>query len=104
MRFVSGQTCCWAEVRVHIEVVYALSDQQHLVHVELPDTATVDSALQAVQRFAPFSELNLAEVTVGIFGRIAERTERLRAGDRVEIYRPLPVDPKDARRQRARSS
>lgn len=89
---------------MHIEVVYALSDHQHLVHVELPDTATVDSALQAVERLSPFSELNLAEVTVGVFGRIAERTQRLRAGDRVEIYRPLPTDPKDARRQRAKSS
>lgn len=89
---------------MHVEVVYALSDQQHLVHVELPESATVDSALQAVQRLAPFSELNLAEATVGVFGRIVERTQRLRDGDRVEIYRPLPIDPKDARRQRAGSS
>lgn len=89
---------------MHIEVVFALPDKQHLVHLELHQDATVADALSAVARYAPFQALNLAEVTVGIFGRIIGRDRRLRPGDRVEIYRPLKMDPKEARRRRAQSS
>ena len=89
---------------MHIEVIFALPDNQHLVHLELPAGATVESALRAVERYAPFQALNLKEVTVGIFGRIAHKDQRLHSGDRVEIYRPLLVDPKEARRRRAQSS
>ncbi len=89
---------------MHVEVVFALPDNQHLVHVELPENATVETALNAVARYTPFQALNLEEATVGIFGRIAHRNQKLQAGDRVEIYRPLMLDPKEARRRRAQSS
>ena len=89
---------------MHVQVVFALPDKQHLVHLELPDDATVADALSAVARYAPFQALNLAAVTVGIFGKIIGRDRRLHPGDRVEIYRPLKIDPKEARRRRAQSS
>lgn len=86
---------------MHVEVAYALPDVQHRVHLELEDQATVADALNAVRRLAPFDTIALDTVEVGVFGRLVGREEVLRHGDRVEIYRPLKVDPKEARRVRA---
>lgn len=89
---------------MHIEVVYALPEIQHRVHLELDSGATVADALAAVGRVPPFHQLNLASVPVGIFGRRVKPADVLQAEDRVEIYRPLLVDPKEARRRRAAGS
>lgn len=89
---------------MHIEVVYALPDKQHRVHLELDSGATVADALAAVGRVPPFLQLNLASVPVGIFGRMVKPADVLQAEDRVEIYRPLLIDPKEARRRRAAES
>ncbi len=62
----------------------------------MPEGATVDDALVA-------SGWSLVDITaVAIFGERVERDARLRDGDRVELLRPLLIDPKDARRRRAR--
>ena len=87
--------------RVHVEVVYALPRTLHQAHLELPERATVAQALQAVSRLKPFSELDLDAATVGVYGRIADRSRQLAHGDRLEIYRPLLCNPMQARRQRA---
>lgn len=89
---------------MHIEVVYALPEKQHRVHLELATGATVADALAAVGRVPPFLRLNLANVPVGIFGRLVKPADVLQAEDRVEIYRPLLIDPKEARRRRAAGS
>ncbi|MCB1685187.1 MAG: RnfH family protein [Pseudomonadales bacterium] len=86
---------------MHIEVIYALADHQHLVHVELPVGATVAEALAAVSRMAPFSGLDLQGDNIGVFGRRVSHSTALQPGDRVEIYRPLLNDPRQARLQRA---
>lgn len=86
---------------MHIEVVYALPEHQQRVHLELSAGATVADALRAVRRIPPFDSLALDDLPVGIFGRLVSRQEVLGVGDRVEIYRPLKVDPKEARRRRA---
>lgn len=86
---------------MHVEVVYALPDAQHRVHLELAEQATVADALAAVRRIPPFDALNLAAHEVGVFGRLVAEAEQLQPGDRVEIYRPLLLDPKEARRRRA---
>ena len=84
-----------------VEVVYALPERQALASVRLEEGATVADALSAVAGMAPFSSLDLARVPVGVFGESVGREAKLHEGDRVEIYRPLLVDPKDARRRRA---
>jgi putative ubiquitin-RnfH superfamily antitoxin RatB of RatAB toxin-antitoxin module len=86
---------------MHVEVVYALPDVQHRLHLELPEGSTVAAALDAVRRIPPFREMDLTAQTVGIFGRIVGPDELLGPEDRVEIYRPLKMDPKEARRRRA---
>jgi len=85
---------------MHVEVVYALPDVQHRLHLELLEGATVRTALDAVRRIPPFDTLAIMEQTVGIFGRIVDLDETLGPDDRVEIYRPLELDPKEARRRR----
>jgi putative ubiquitin-RnfH superfamily antitoxin RatB of RatAB toxin-antitoxin module len=50
---------------------------------------------------ARFPEIESSEIKVGIFGNVCRLDQVLRQADRVEIYRPLLHDPKDARRQRA---
>jgi len=64
--------------------------------------ATVSDALNLAAADVAFAGVDCAHAAVGIFGRTVARTQPLMDGDRVEIYRPLAVDPKAARRSRAR--
>ena len=70
---------------MHVEVVYALPDAQHRVHLELETGSTVEAALDAVRRIPPFANLPLDTVPVGIFGRRVPLDAVLNPGDRVEI-------------------
>ena len=85
---------------MHVEVVYALPENQHRLHLELEPGPKVRDALKAVARVAPFSEMDLSAQTVGIFGRVVGLEEPLGPDDRVEVYRPLEIDPREARRRR----
>ncbi|HEX2009419.1 MAG TPA: RnfH family protein [Roseateles sp.] len=65
--------------------------------------ATLEQALRACAEFA--EELpRLAGLKIGIWGRIRPLETPLRERDRIEVYRPLTVDPKEARRQRYRAA
>ncbi|MCX7065676.1 MAG: RnfH family protein [Proteobacteria bacterium] len=87
---------------VRVEVVYALAQAQRLVELVLRDGATVADALARIAESAEFADLELDHAAVGIYGRvIKDRDQRLNEGDRIEIYRPLSVDPMSARRLRA---
>jgi uncharacterized protein len=86
---------------ITIEVAYALPDEQFVERREMPDGACVADALSCVARAPGFSDLELSTVAVGIFGRPVPRDRLLHDGDRVEIYRELLIDPKEARRLRA---
>lgn len=70
--------------------------------VTLAPGATVLQALQACGLQAAFGGLDLRSADVGIWGRRVDLEQVLRDGDRVEVYRPLKVDPKLARRERFR--
>lgn len=84
-----------------VEIAYALPERQYVVSVSLPAGATVADALRAVAGQTPFDALDLDSLPVGIFGDRVERSHRLEDRDRVEVYRPLAVDPREARRRRA---
>jgi hypothetical protein len=88
-------------ITIHVEVAYALRERQALVAVEVEEDATIEEAIQRSGILDAFPEIDLQRAKVGIFGRPAALDERMRDGDRVEIYRPLIADPKDARRERA---
>lgn len=88
--------------RVRVEVVYALPTQQWVVELELDAGSTVRDALARVQHAEGFSGLDIQRMTVGIWGRVVDDREHvLIDGDRVELYRPLVMDPMSARRERA---
>jgi putative ubiquitin-RnfH superfamily antitoxin RatB of RatAB toxin-antitoxin module len=82
-------------------VVYAGAADQHVLSVELADGATVEQAIVGSGVLALVPELRLESIRVGIWNRNAKLDTVVRDGDRVEIYRPLVVDPKEARRIRA---
>lgn len=84
-----------------IEVAFAKPDRQVLIALALPAPATVADAIAASGITRHFAELAEGELNVGIFGQVATLGQLLKTGDRVEIYRPLVRDPKEARRQRA---
>lgn len=86
---------------IHIEVVLAMPEKQELVALELATGATVADAIKKSGIVAMFEGFELDASKVGIFGEKVALTQELRDGDRVEIYRPLLVDPKEIRRQRA---
>lgn len=87
---------------LRIEVVYADAARQIVKDFWLQAPATVADVLIVAAADAQFAGIDCERAAVGIFGRRAARTEALSDGDRVEIYRPLAVDPKAARRSRAR--
>lgn len=88
--------------QMRVEVVYGLPEQQWLLPVTVPVGTTVAGAIQASGICSIRPEIDLNTQRVGIFSRLAELDTPLSSGDRVEIYRPLLVDPKAQRKERAR--
>lgn len=84
-----------------VTVVYARPDSRHVLRVELAPGATIGQAIQASGLLALAPELGSAPLDVGIWNRVARLDAIVREGDRIEVYRPLTLDPKEARRQRA---
>ncbi|WP_438396197.1 RnfH family protein [Caballeronia sp. DA-9] len=84
-----------------IEVCYALPDGEGAVRaLSLAEGATVQQAIDASGLLAMFPEIDLGMQKVGVFGKIQPLDAMLADHDRVEIYRPLKVDPKVARQRR----
>lgn len=87
--------------RIRVEVVYATPERQERVSVRLPDGATVADAIDRSGIGALFPDAALERRPVGVWGHPVARDHALADGDRVEIYRPLEADPRDARRRLA---
>lgn len=88
---------------VEIRVVVAYSPEPRVVdHVELtlPAGATVLDALTASGIIERHPEIDPGQAKLGVWGKLRQPGDVLRDADRVEVYRPLKVDPKEARRQR----
>jgi putative ubiquitin-RnfH superfamily antitoxin RatB of RatAB toxin-antitoxin module len=86
---------------IRVEVAYARPEQQALIPVEVPEGATLEQAIVQSRIQEQFPEIQLQTAKVGVFGKLGKLSAILRAGDRVEIYRPLLADPKEVRKQRA---
>lgn len=83
-----------------VEVAYATPAQQVIVEVAVTADTTIEQAVEQSGICDQFPEIDLAKNKVGIFGKLSKKTAALKAGDRVEIYRPLIADPKEVRRKR----
>lgn len=86
---------------IPVEVAYALPERQLVLKLEMAPDATLEQAIHASGILEKFPEIDLASNKVGVFGKLAKLNDRLHAGDRVEIYRPLIADPKEVRKKRA---
>ncbi|QKT02601.1 RnfH family protein [Ectothiorhodospiraceae bacterium 2226] len=91
-----------AEVEeIAVEVAYALPQEQFLRALAVPAGASVEAAIRASGVLEQYPDIDLKKNKVGIFGKLTKLDKPVRAGDRVEIYRPLIADPKAVRAQRA---
>ena len=89
------------ENSLRVEVAYASSNAtQHLLNLSVPRGSTVAYTIRQSGLLDHCPELNLAELQVGIFAKKVALDTKVSAGDRVEIYRPLKIDPKTARKLR----
>jgi putative ubiquitin-RnfH superfamily antitoxin RatB of RatAB toxin-antitoxin module len=93
---------------IRVEVAYALPHKQKIIALLVEPGTTALSAVQRSKIADHFPDLDIATAKMGIFGQSlgtkgmdSADKHVLHAGDRVEIYRPLASDPKDARRKRA---
>ncbi|MBT8061964.1 MAG: RnfH family protein [Xanthomonadales bacterium] len=84
-----------------VEVVHARPHRQCIKTVRLAEGASLGEAIEASGIRSEFEDLVVEPERLGIFGEKATLDQVLRNGDRVEIYRPLIADPKEARRKRA---
>lgn len=86
---------------IKVEVVYATPEAQVLLEIVMAAGATVRDAIVKSGMLEQFPEIDLATAKTGIFGNLVALDTTLKDKDRVEIYRPLLADPKEARRLRA---
>jgi uncharacterized protein len=87
---------------IAVEVVYALPGTQSLIALTVAPGTTARQAIEQSGILQRNPQIDPVCRKIGIFGKAARLDVVLRDGDRVEIYRSLIADPKDARRQRAR--
>jgi len=86
---------------MQVEVAYATPQEQRILTLEVPVGSTLEQALGLSGIEEHFPDIDLANSRFGIFGKLAGADASLRPGDRVEVYRPLLADPKEARKKRA---
>jgi uncharacterized protein len=87
---------------ISVEVAYALPKKQLIKALEVPRGTSAIEAVRLSGIDADFEELSLDQsLQLGIFGKVVKGEQALQAGERVEIYRPLQVDPKEVRKRRA---
>lgn len=89
---------------IHVDVVFALPDRQVVLPLDVPAGTTLHDAVRCsgiVERFPGM--IDPGRTPMGIFGKIEKQPRQrvLEDGDRVEIYRPLVIEPNAARKRRA---
>jgi len=87
-------------MEIEVEVVYALPGHEDAVKVRLAAGATLLEAVRASGVLERHPELTTLKL--GVYGRLRQPESPAQQGDRVEIYRPLAIDPKEARRERVK--
>lgn len=88
---------------ISIEVAYATPERQLILNVQVPEGTSMAQAIWLSGIADEFPEIDLENYKAGIWSKVEKKpAERiLKLGDRIEIYRPLLIDPKQARRNRA---
>jgi putative ubiquitin-RnfH superfamily antitoxin RatB of RatAB toxin-antitoxin module len=87
---------------IRVLVALAFPGRQEVLELEMPEGSTAGDAILAAKLGERFPGIDAGTLEVGVWSRVASAATVLREGDRVELYRALKADPKDARRARAR--
>ncbi len=85
-----------------IEVVYATAENQTIISLDIPEKSTLYQAIIYSNILNICVEIDLDKQKTGIFGVISDLNTILKPNDRVEIYRPLPIDPMTKRFERVK--
>ena len=86
---------------IMVEVAYALPEEQVIISIKVPTIFNVQQAIEKSGIQKKFPDIDLSKNKVGIFGKKTTLDHTLNDRDRIEIYRPLILDPKEMRRKRA---
>jgi uncharacterized protein len=84
---------------MQIGVAYSEPGQQIWLNIEVPDESNVQQAIERSGILKQFPHIDLAAQKVGVFGRLVKLEAALKAGDRIEIYRPIIADPETVPRR-----
>jgi len=87
--------------RIAVEVVFGRPDAQTIVALSLQQGATVATAIASSGLAENYPDESFADLPTGIWGRIVDTECILKDGDRVEVYRPLQLEPRESRRRLA---
>lgn len=87
--------------KLKVEVCYALPEKQTLLQFEVDESLSIEEVIEQSGVLEIHSEIDLKSIKVGVFSKLAKLTDTLQDGDRVELYRPLLIDPKEVRKERA---
>ncbi len=93
-----------ASKSITVQVAYATPEKQVLKKIIVSEHATIETVITSSGLLEEFPEIDLLKNGVGVFSERRQLSDRVRAGDRVEIYRSLIADPKEIRRRRAREA
>ncbi len=86
---------------ITVEVAYAREDKQTILSLDVAVGTTLETAIQQSGILTLYPEIDLAKQGIGIFSKPKALSDKAYAGCRIEIYRPLRIDPKAARRAKA---
>lgn len=98
---VPPQSMAEQDATIVVEVVWANRDEQELIELEVKAGSSAGDVILASGIGDRHPEVTSA--TLGIWGRVVDRDTAVAQGDRIEVYRPLSMDPREARRRLAES-
>lgn len=87
--------------QILVEVAYATPEKQLIKVLSVSEGVTAQEAVLQSGIAEHFEDIDLTRAKLGVFGKVVSHDHILSASDRVEIYRPLIVDPKQVRKERA---
>jgi putative ubiquitin-RnfH superfamily antitoxin RatB of RatAB toxin-antitoxin module len=88
---------------LRIEIVYGNAEKQSVIELSVPPGTSAREAILHSNILNAWPEIQLEACKIGVFGKLVTLDYQLCDQDRLEIYRPLIVDPKKARKLRVKS-
>lgn len=88
--------------KIKVEVAYATPEQQKIFVLEVEQGVSIETVIDRSGVLEEFPDIDLMTQKVGVFGKLRKLTDEVCEGDRVEIYRGLLIDPKEARMKRVK--